>query len=137
MRPLNSTFTLGSTVIITHLVSQQTNRLVKIIPRLTPAVRSSQTTGTFVRTTTRNLVPTALFLRNSTLHQLQTLVEIAAIDRLPHAHSEEDRFGVQYLLLSQRYNQRVVITISTTEIQPITSLAAPLLQQQKVFASAG
>lgn len=125
------------TIVIAYLTSRQTVRISELLPRLTPSTRASLISGGYVRTTADALVPSIIFLRNNTLYQLQTLSELAAIDRLPIANYEEERFSIQYVLLSQQYNQRITVTVHTTEVDSVPSLAAPLLQNQKVFASAG
>lgn len=96
--------------------------------------------GTFIKhkEITFRVAPTSIrsvivFLRNSDLLQMGTLVDIQATDRLGTA----GRFTVKYSLLSTGLNQRCVVELCVDEITVIPSVACPLFNNQRVFAGAG
>jgi NADH:ubiquinone oxidoreductase subunit C len=52
--------------------------------------------------------------------KFKTLISITAIDFL----NREERFEVNYFLLSHKLNKRIVIRVSTDEITPIPSITS-------------
>lgn len=69
--------------------------------------------------TTKTYVPAiANFLKNHSLAQFKTLIELTAYDE----PSKKNRFTVLYSLLSIQFNTRLQICLKTDEILPILSL---------------
>jgi NADH:ubiquinone oxidoreductase subunit C len=101
------------------------------LPALISSVRVTPE-GLLLRTTPGKLRALALYLRNSTLLQFRTLVDIAVVDKL----LPDGRFAVNYMFLSMVTNQRLTIQLHVTETTTIPSLAAPFLRNQSLFASA-
>jgi NADH/F420H2 dehydrogenase subunit C len=77
-------------------------------------------------TTTKNLVSLLTFLRDHTNSQYKMLVDITAVDY----PEREERFEVVYLLLSVKYNSRIIIKVSVDEITPVPSV-------EGIFPNAG
>ena len=88
--------------------------------------------GLLIRVSASKLRKVCLLLRSSTLTQLRSLVDIAAVDKL-HAAG---RFTVNYLFLSMTTNQRVIVQLFTNETNTIPSLAVPFGRGQRLFAGA-
>jgi len=89
--------------------------------------------GLLIRVSADNLRKLCFLLRNSTLTQFKSLVDIAAVDKLHVA----GRFAVNYLFLSMTTNQRVTIQLFANETSTIPSLAVPFGRGQRLFAGAG
>lgn len=89
--------------------------------------------GLLVRVSPSNLRKVCLILRNSTLTQLRSLVDIAVVDKL----CAMGRFTVNYLFLSMITNQRVTIQLFVDETTTVPSLAIPFGRGQRLFAGAG
>lgn len=66
------------------------------------------------------------FLRDHTTCQFKSLMEITAVDY----PEKEKRFEVVYMLLSVRYNQRIIVKTHVDEMTPLESATS-------VFSSAG
>jgi NADH:ubiquinone oxidoreductase subunit C len=119
--------------LVIHRILQQS---LAVVRRSAPAF-VFKTTARFnqpcFRTTPAKLRPLAIFLRNNELFQATTLLDIQTVDKL----EVEGRFAVKYQLLSTKLNQRYLIELNVDEITPIPSLAAPVLNNHRVFASAG
>ena len=98
---------------------------------------SVQTTSTplslIIRTTPSDLRGIAVLLAKMTTTRAGTLVDIAVTDRITVA----GRFSVKYFFLSSLYSNRCTIELYVDEITAIPSLASPLFNQKRVFASAG
>jgi len=73
-----------------------------------------------IQTTFNNLCSVLTFLQKHTLSQYKQLVDIAAVDQPGKYY----RFSVTYLLLSQRYNSRIKVTVQTDEITPLPSVTS-------------
>ena len=74
----------------------------------------------------KNLVSLLTFLRDHTNSQYKMLVDITAVDY----PDREERFEVVYLLLSVKYNSRIIIKVSVDEITPVPSV-------ENIFPNAG
>ena len=101
------------------------------IPALVSSVRTTPE-GVVLRTSPAKIRPLAMYIRNSSLLQFRTLVDIAAVDKL----LPRGRFAVNYSFLSMVTNQRVTLQLYVTETTTIPSLAAPFANAQRLFASA-
>lgn len=101
------------------------------LPALVSSVRVTPE-GIILRTTPAKVRPLALYIRNSSLLQFRTLVDIAVVDKLLPA----GRFAVNYAFLSMVTNQRVTVQLYATETTTIPSLAASFVNAQRLFASA-
>lgn len=110
----------------------QVKQLTQTMPKLLLATTAHQT-GTVLKTTRQFLRPLAAFLRNSSAVQASILVDIAATDKL----DKVGRFSIKYSFLSVTFNSRLTVEVFSDEMLSIPSLAAPFLNNQKVFASAG
>jgi NADH:ubiquinone oxidoreductase subunit C len=97
-------------------------------------VSSTRTTpeGIILRTSPTKVRPLALYLRNNSLLQFRTLVDIAVVDKL----LPSGRFTVNYSFLSMVTNQRITLQLYATETTTIPSLASPFVNAQRLFASA-
>lgn len=101
------------------------------IPALVSSVRVTPE-GLILRTSPAKIRPLALYIRNNSLLQFRTLVDIAVVDKLLPA----GRFVVNYSFLSMVTNQRLTVQLYATETTTVPSLAAPFVNTQKLFASA-
>lgn len=101
------------------------------LPALVFSVRVTPE-GILLRTSPAKVRPLALYVRNNSLLQFKTLVDIAVVDKLLPA----GRFAVNYSLLSVITNQRVTLQLFATETTTIPSLASPFVNAQRLFASA-
>lgn len=59
-----------------------------------------------------------IFLKNNTLLQFKTLIAITAVDY----PEKENRFEINYFLLSYQLNTRIIIKVNTSDIKPISSI---------------
>jgi len=71
-----------------------------------------------IKTTPSNLRSILYFLQKETLCQYKQLVEIACYD-FP---GKKDRFSINYVLYSLRYNVRIIIVVKTNEVIPLPSI---------------
>jgi len=94
-------------------------RLAKMFPKQIFQT-SCSIDGLSVRTTREGLRAIAIFFRNSSVFQANSLVDIAVTDRI----DQKGRFSVKYNLLSTRYQLRVSVEVFTNETLSIPSLAA-------------
>ena len=101
------------------------------IPALVSSVRVTPE-GILLRTSPAKVRPLALYIRNNSLLQFRTLVDIAVVDRLLPV----GRFAVNYSFLSMITNQRITLQLFATETTTIPSLASPFVNAQRLFASA-
>lgn len=97
-------------------------------------ISSSRVTpeGVLLRTSPAKVRALAMYIRNNSLLQFRTLVDIAVVDKLLPA----GRFAVNYSFLSMITNQRITVQLFATETTTIPSLAAPFVNAQRLFASA-
>jgi NADH/F420H2 dehydrogenase subunit C len=61
-----------------------------------------------------------LFLRDHTYSKYEVLVDIAGVDY----PDRKERFEVVYLLLSLRYNARIIVKLSVDELTPVESVTS-------------
>ena len=66
------------------------------------------------------------FLKNHTNGQFEMLVDITAVDY----PEREKRFEVVYMLLSVKYNTRIIVKLSVDEVTPVPTV-------EKIFPNAG
>lgn len=67
---------------------------------------------------TESLKKVLLFLKDHTYSKYEVLIDIVGVDY----PSRKDRFEVNYLLLSVRYNARIIVKCSVDEVTPIDSI---------------
>ena len=79
-----------------------------------------------IYTNPEGIVPLLTFLRDHTNSQYRMLVDITAVDY----PEREKRFEVVYMLLSLKYNSRIIVKVSVDELTPVPSV-------ESVFPSAG
>jgi NADH:ubiquinone oxidoreductase subunit C len=115
---------LKTTTLALHNCQQELPALVSSV-RVTPE-------GVILRTSPAKIRPLALYIRNSSLLQFRTLVDIAVVDKL----LPSGRFAVNYSFLSMVTNQRLTLQLYATETTTVPSLAAPFVNAQRLFASA-
>lgn len=101
------------------------------IPALVSSVRVTPE-SIILRTSSSKLRALALYVRNNSLLQFRTLVDIAVVDKLLPA----SRFAVNYSFLSMVTNQRLTIQLYAAETTTVPSLASPFVNAQRLFASA-
>jgi NADH/F420H2 dehydrogenase subunit C len=96
-----------------------------MVPKfITKSIISKEEVIIFTNTT--NLVSLLTFLRDHTNSQYKMLVDITAVDY----PEREERFEVVYLLLSVKYNSRIIVKVAVDEITPIPSV-------ENIFPNAG
>jgi NADH:ubiquinone oxidoreductase subunit C len=108
----------------------------KQIKLLTPALvfqAAYSPNGLILRTSRNQIRALSAFLRNSTALQTTILADIAATDKL----EQSGRFSIKYSFLSVTYSRRLTVEVYCEETLSVPSLAAPFLNNQKVFAAAG
>ena len=71
-----------------------------------------------IYTSTEHLLPLIEFLKNHSSSQYQMLTDITAVDY----PERENRFEVVYMLMSLKYNSRIIVKLSVDEITPVPSL---------------
>ncbi len=71
-----------------------------------------------VTATAADIVKVATFLRDDTVCQFVSIIDITAVDW----PGRERRFDVVYHLLSPRLNQRIRVKLETDEVTPVASL---------------
>jgi len=116
-------------------VTQTTDFFAQELRNALPALVYSATPrndGLLIRTSPNALRALALFLRNSTLLQFKSLIDIAVVDRL----RRNGRFSINYLFLSVITNQRCIVQTFANETSTLLSLAVPFANGQRLFASA-
>lgn len=106
-------------------------QLEKKIPGLIHSI-SPQIDALVVRTSSNKLRSLSLYLRNSTVSQFKTLVDIAVVDRV----FPRGRFVINYLFLSMVTNQRLTVTVYADETTTLPSLSTPFLGGRRFFPSA-
>jgi len=114
-----------------HIKARTLKQLENKLPGLIHST-SPQIDNLVVRTSTSKLRALSLYLRNSTVSQFRTLVDIAVVDRL----LPRGRFAINYLFLSMVTNQRLIVTVYANETTTLPSLSAPFLGDQRFFPSA-
>lgn len=67
-----------------------------------------------------NLILLLNFLKNHYWLKFKTLISITAIDFL----DRDERFEINYFLLSHKLNKRVIIRVTTDEIRPVPSITS-------------
>jgi NADH/F420H2 dehydrogenase subunit C len=96
-----------------------------MVPKfITKSIISKEEVIIFTNTT--NLVSLLTFLRDHTNSQYKMLVDITAVDY----PEREERFEVVYLLLSVKYNSRIIVKVAVDEITPTPSV-------ENIFPNAG
>lgn len=96
-----------------------------MVPKfITKSIISKEEVIIFTNTT--NLVSLLTFLRDHTNSQYKMLVDITAVDY----PEREERFEVVYMLLSVKYNSRIIVKVAVDEITPIPSV-------ETIFPNAG
>jgi NADH:ubiquinone oxidoreductase subunit C len=114
-----------------HIKARTLKQLENKLPGLIHST-SPQIDNLVVRTSSSKLRALSLYLRNSTVSQFRTLVDIAVVDRLLPC----GRFAINYLFLSMVTNQRLIVTVYANETTTLPSLSAPFLGDQRFFPSA-
>jgi NADH:ubiquinone oxidoreductase subunit C len=99
--------------------------LQKILSKLVNEV-SVRTYDLEIKTSRNNLRSLLFFLNKHTLCQYKQLIEISVYDYV----GKKYRFNLTYVLLSLKYNSRILVTIKTDEVTPISSVT-------NLFNSAG
>lgn len=79
-----------------------------------------------IYTSPEYLVPLMTFLKTHTNSQYEMLLDITAVDY----PEREKRFEVVYILLSIKYNSRLIVKLSVDEVTPVPTI-------EGVFPSAG
>jgi NADH dehydrogenase (ubiquinone) Fe-S protein 3 len=79
-----------------------------------------------IYTTPAHIVPLLTFLKTHTNSQYEVLMDITAVDY----PERENRFEVVYILLSVKYNSRLIVKLSVDEVTPVPTV-------ENVYASAG
>jgi len=67
---------------------------------------------------TNDIKKVLLYLRDHTYSKYEVLIDIVGVDY----PSKKDRFEVNYLLLSVRYNSRIIVKCNVDEVTPIDSV---------------
>lgn len=96
------------------------NYLLQVIPKyLTYGIIINLTDNTIsIKTNQTNLISLLNFLKNNYLLQFKTLISITAVDY----PEKQERFEVNYFLLSYKLNTRITIKLTTNDITPVPSI---------------
>eukprot|EP01134_Creolimax_fragrantissima_P001288 CFRG1288T1 len=92
--------------------------LVDILPRFIQEAHVTQNNDLVVMCDPEGIIPVFTFLRDHTNAQFKTLIDIAGVD-IP---GRVNRFEIVYMLLSIRYNSRIIVKTYTDEVTPIESI---------------
>lgn len=98
------------------------NYLLKTIPRYINnkiSIKLTDDTVT-IQTSPEYLLSLINFLKNHYKLQYKTLIGITAVDY----PEKENRFKLFYFLLSYKLNNRIIITIDTSDVKPINSITS-------------
>jgi len=68
----------------------------------------------------KTLLPLLLFLKNHQPLKFKTLTSVTAVDY----PEKENRFEINYFLLSYKLNTRIIIKILTNDLTPIPSISS-------------
>lgn len=123
-------FTTNQAIVL-RMAANTLRQCQREVPALIHSTRATPE-GLILRTSPSKLRALAMYVRNNTLLQFRTLVDIAVVDKL----LPKGRFSVNYHFLSMKTNQRLTIQLFASETTTIPSLASPLVNNQRVFASA-
>lgn len=104
---------------IEHQLVSYGRYLMRCVPHLIE--KSSVHLGELtVRVNRKNIIPTLRFLRDHWNASFQTCVDLTASD-----HPERpERFEIYYMLLSVSKNSRIIVTTSTSELEPVPSVTS-------------
>lgn len=98
------------------------NYLINVIPNyidkdINLALNANEIT---IYTTNEKLVPLIRFLKDHYYLQYKTLISLTAVDY----PGEENRFELNYFLLSYKLNSRIVIKLKTNDVKPVNSITS-------------
>lgn len=96
------------------------NFLIKVIPKCIKGnivLKVSEDTLS-INTDKDNLLLLLNFLKNNSLLQFKTLISITAVDY----PERENRFEVDYFLLSYKLNKRIIVKLETNDTTPVPSI---------------
>ena len=97
------------------LLKKFSQYLLKILPIINYNIYKNELT---LNISNKKLIPIFFFLKNHTNCQFKLLSELCAVDYI----NRKKRFDVIYSLLSIRFNTRIRIKISITELQQLESI---------------
>lgn len=98
------------------------NYLINIIPNyiekdINVILNANEIT---IYTNNEKLVPLLRFLRDHYYLQYKTLVSLTAVDY----PSKENRFELNYFLLSYKLNSRIIVKLNTNDVNPVNSITS-------------
>jgi NADH:ubiquinone oxidoreductase subunit C len=98
------------------------NYLLKVIPKyINNNINIKLTDDTItIQTSNDYLLSLINFLKNHFKLQYKTLIGITAVDY----PEKENRFKLFYFLLSYKLNNRIIVTINTSDVKPVNSITS-------------
>lgn len=97
------------------LITQFSQYLLQILPIINYTFNRKELS---INIPFQKVVPILFFLKNHTHCQYKVLSDLCVVDYI----NKKERFYIIYNLLSIRFNSRIRIQISITELQPIDSI---------------
>ena len=97
------------------LTTKFSQYLLKILPIINYTISKKELS---INIPFNKLIPIIFFLKNHTNCQYKVLSDLCVVDYV----NKKERFDVIYNLLSVRFNSRIRIKVSITELQPIDSI---------------
>jgi NADH dehydrogenase (ubiquinone) Fe-S protein 3 len=97
------------------LIQQYSQYLLKILPIINYTLYKNELS---INIPFNKIIPIILFFKNHTNCQFKVLSDLCVVDYV----TRKERFDVVYNLLSIRFNSRIRIKVSITELQPIDSI---------------
>jgi NADH/F420H2 dehydrogenase subunit C len=91
--------------------------LLKILPIINYTISKKELS---INIPFNKIIPIIFFLKNHTHCQYKVLSDLCVVDYV----NKKERFDVIYNLLSIRFNSRIRIKVSITELQPIDSITS-------------
>lgn len=99
------------------LIQQYSQYLLKVLPIINYTLYKNELC---INIPFNRLIPVIFFLKNHTNCQFKVLSDLCAVDYV----NRQERFDVIYNLLSVRFNSRIRVKVSITELQPIDSIVS-------------
>jgi NADH dehydrogenase (ubiquinone) Fe-S protein 3 len=98
-----------------QLLQKYSQYLLKILPIVNYTLYKNELS---INIPFNKVIPIMFFLKNHTNCQFKLLSDLCVVDYI----NRKERFDIIYNLLSIRFNSRIRIKISITELQPIDSI---------------
>jgi len=97
------------------LIKKYSQYLLKILPIINYTCYKNELS---INISLNKVIPIIFFLKNHTNCQFKLLSDLCVIDYV----NRKERFDIVYNLLSIRFNSRIRVKTTTTELQPVDSI---------------